>query len=60
MTRAIYTQELFATNHDDAKRAEVARVAAEDLDLVGIDFRAERKTFSRVTVGRVMCGSSET
>ena len=45
VTRAVYTQELFATNHDEANRAAVASVAAEELDLVGIAFRAERKTF---------------
>lgn len=45
---AVYTQELFATNHDEANRAEVAKVAAEDLDLVGVAFRAERKTVDKI------------
>jgi hypothetical protein len=45
---AIYTQDLFATGHDEANRAAVAAVAAEDLDLVGIAFRAERKTVDKV------------
>jgi hypothetical protein len=45
---AVYTQELFATGHDEANRAEVAAVAAEDLDLVGIAFRAERKLVDKV------------
>src|SRR6187397_1651741 len=45
---AIYTQELFATGHDEANRAAVAGVGAEDLDLVGIAFRAERKTVDKV------------
>ena len=45
---AIYTQELFATDHDEANRAAVASVAAQDLDLVGIAFRAERKTFDKI------------
>ena len=48
VTPAVYTHELFATNHDEANRAEVAAVAAEDLDLVGIAFRAERKTVDKV------------
>jgi hypothetical protein len=43
VTPAIYTAELFATNHDEANRSAVARVAAEELDLVGIALRAERK-----------------
>src|SRR3954447_21023885 len=45
---AIYTAELFATAHDDANRAAVAAVPADDLDLVGIAFRAERKTVDKV------------
>jgi hypothetical protein len=45
---AIYTNELFATGHDEANRAAVAAVNAEDLDLVGIAFRAERKTVDKV------------
>ena len=45
---AVYTRELFQTNHDEAKRAQVAAVTAEELDLVGIAFRAERKTVDKV------------
>jgi hypothetical protein len=45
---AVYTHELFETNHDEANRAAVASVAAEDLDLVGIAFRAERKVVDKV------------
>jgi hypothetical protein len=45
---AIYTSELFATGYDEANRAAVAAVAAEDLDLVGIAFRADRKVVDKV------------
>jgi len=45
---AIYTAELFATGHDEANRAAGANVAAGDLDLVGIAFRAERRTVDKV------------
>jgi hypothetical protein len=45
---AIYTAELFATGHDEANRAAVAEVAREDLDLVGLAFRADRKTVDKV------------
>src|SRR5436190_14920969 len=38
---AIYTAELFETNHDEANRAAVASIPAQDLDLVGIALRAE-------------------
>jgi hypothetical protein len=48
VTPAIYTSELFATGYDEANRAAVAAVAAEDLDLVGIAFRAERKIVDKV------------
>ena len=45
---AIYTSELFATGYDEANRAAVTRVAAEDLDLVGIAFHADRKVVDKV------------
>jgi hypothetical protein len=45
---AVYTRELFDTGHDEANRAAVAAVAATDLDLVGIAFRAERKTVDKI------------
>jgi|SRR6266516_4743927 len=45
---AVYTSELFVTNHDVANRAAVAAVASQDLDLVGIAFRAERKTVDKI------------
>jgi hypothetical protein len=48
VTPAIYTHELFTTNHDDANRAAVARFPTADLDLVGIAFRAERKTVDKI------------
>jgi hypothetical protein len=48
VTPAVYTRDLFATNHDEANRAAVAEVAADDLDLVGIAVRAERKTVDRI------------
>jgi hypothetical protein len=47
VTPAIYTRELFATNHDAVNRAAAAVVLGEDLDLVGIAFRAERKTVDK-------------
>jgi hypothetical protein len=48
VTPSLYTRDLFATNHDEANRAAVAAVPAEDLDLAGIAFRAERKTVDKV------------
>jgi hypothetical protein len=48
VTPAVYTRDLFATNHDEANRAAVSVVAADDLDLVGIAFRAERRTVDKI------------
>ena len=48
---AIYTRELFATGHDEANRAAVAAVAVNDLDLVGMALRAERKIVDKILKG---------
>jgi len=48
---AIYTDELFATGHDDANRAAVAAVAAADLDLVGVALRAPHRDADAVLRG---------
>jgi len=51
VSMAIYTADLFETGHDDANRAAVAGVSSEELDLVGIAFRAERRTVDKVVDG---------
>lgn len=48
VTPAVYTSELFTTGNDEASCAAVVAVAAEDLDLVGIAFHAERKTADKI------------
>ncbi len=48
---AVYTEDMFKTTHDAANRAAVAAVAREDLNLVGLAFRAERKTIDKVVDG---------
>ena len=45
---AVYTRGLFETNHDEANRAAVAAVPADELDLVGIAFHADRKVVDKV------------
>jgi hypothetical protein len=45
---AIFTSDLFATAHDAANRAAVAAVPSDELDLVGIALRAERKLVDKV------------
>ena len=44
---AVYTRELFETNHDEANRAAVASVPADELDLVGIAFRPNARSWTR-------------
>ena len=48
---ALYTAELFATGHDDDNRAAVAAVATDDLDLVGVGFRAPHRPADQVLRG---------
>ena len=48
---AIYTRELFQTGHDEANRAAVAAVPAEDLDLVGLAVRGPRNAVDRIVKG---------
>ena len=48
---AMYTKDMFSTGNDDDNRAVVKAVAAEDLDIVGLAFRAERKTFDKIVSG---------
>ncbi len=48
---AVYTKEMFATNNDKDNRAVVKAVAADDLAIVGLAFRAERKVFDKVVSG---------
>jgi hypothetical protein len=45
---AIYTADLFATMNDDDNRAAIASVASEDLDLVGLGLRADRKLVDKI------------
>ena len=53
---AIFTEELFATGHDEANRAAVAAVASGDLKLVGIAMRAERNVVDKVLKGLALHG----
>ena len=48
---ALYTSELFTTGHDDDNRAAVAAVATDDLDLVGIGFRAPHRLADQILRG---------
>lgn len=45
---ALYTEEMFSTTHDAANRNTVCSVERENLNLVGIAIRAERKVVDKI------------
>lgn len=45
---AIFTRDLFATPNDEANRAAVAAVSEDELDLVGLAVRGQRKTVDKI------------
>jgi len=47
----IYTKDMFATGNDHDNRAVVKAVEADKLDIAGLAFRAERKTFDKIVSG---------
>jgi hypothetical protein len=48
---AIFTDDLFATGHDEANRAAVRAVASADLSLAGLALHADRKAVDAVVKG---------
>ena len=50
----IYVEEMFATGHDAANRATIQDCATEDLKLVGIALRADKKVVDKITKGAKM------
>ena len=48
---SIYTEELFATPHDEANRAAVRAVRSEDLNLVGLALRGRKKAMDKLLKG---------
>jgi hypothetical protein len=48
---AIFTEELFGTSNDVANRAVVKAVPREDLNVVGIALRAEKRIVDKVVKG---------
>jgi|SRR5581483_257397 len=48
---AVYTEDMFKTTHDAANREVVKAVQRNDLNLVGLAFRAERKVIDKVVDG---------
>ena len=48
---SIYTEELFATPHDEANRAAVRAFRSEDLNLVGMALRGRKKVMDKLLKG---------
>ena len=48
---AVYTEDMFKTTHDAANREAVKAVARNDLNLVGIAMRADRKVVDKILDG---------
>lgn len=48
---ALYTKDMFETSNDEDNRAVVKAVKADALNIVGVAFRAERKSFDKIVSG---------
>ena len=48
---SLYIEEMFRTGHDAANRAAVRNVAADDLAIVGLALRDDKKTVDKITKG---------
>jgi hypothetical protein len=51
---SLYTEDMFETGHDEANRAAVRRCGVDDLNIVGLAFRDDRKVVDKVTKGARM------
>lgn len=53
---AIFTEDLFATGHDEANREAVKAVASAELNLVGLALRGDRKDVDKILKGLALHG----
>ena len=51
---AIYIEDMFETGHDAANRAAVRQYATEELNLVGLALREDKKVVDKITKGAKM------
>ena len=51
---SIYIEDMFSTGHDAANRAAVKQYTSDDLNLVGLALRDDRKTVDKITRGAKM------
>jgi hypothetical protein len=49
--QGLISDDMFKTTHDEANRAAVRAVARDDLNLVGLALRAERKVVDEILEG---------
>jgi hypothetical protein len=54
VTMSLYIADMFETGHDAANRAAVLARGVDDLDIVGLALRDERKVVDKVTKGARM------
>jgi hypothetical protein len=54
MPASVFTEELFATGHDEANRAAVRAVARDDLKLVGLAVHGPRNAVDKVLKGATL------
>ena len=53
---SIYIEEMFATGHDAANRAAVLRNDPQDMNIVGLALREEKKSVDKIIKGAKMHG----
>lgn len=51
---SLYIEDMFSTGHDAANRAAVKQYASQDLNIVGLALRDEKKTVDKITKGAKM------
>ena len=51
LTCSIYIEDMFATGHDEANRSTVKNYNSEDLPLVGLALKEDKKIVDKVTKG---------
>lgn len=51
---SLYIEDMFATGHDAANRDAVRRYAPDDLPVVGLALREDKKTVDKITKGARM------
>ena len=51
MGLAIYIEDMFETGHDEANRATVKRRTPDDMRIVGLAMRDQKKIVDKITKG---------